>query len=163
MLNKPKKNRFLQTKFSFGATSAIITNLGLITGFAKVAHPQTIIIGGILAIALADNMSDSLGIHFYQESELINHKEVWLSTLSNFFTRLLVSLTFIIWVIIFPIKLAVTFSIIWGLILLAIMSYMIAKARKVNPFMAVLEHLLIAVFVIIAGNSVGGWINSRFS
>jgi hypothetical protein len=53
-------------------------------------HPKVGIIGALLVIALADNMSDSFGIHFYQESECVGKREVWLSTFTNFFTRLLV-------------------------------------------------------------------------
>ena len=90
-----EKCRLTQTKFSFGATSAIITNLGLITGLDKLAHPQLSIITGILIIAVADNIADSAGIHIYQESECLGSKEVWFSTLSNFLTRILVSLAFI--------------------------------------------------------------------
>ena len=52
-----EKCRLTQTKFSFGATSAIITNLGLITGLDKLAHPQLSIITGILIIAVADNIA----------------------------------------------------------------------------------------------------------
>ena len=147
--------RLYQTKFSFGATSAIITNLGLITGLDSLSHPKLSIIGGILVIALADNISDSVGIHIYQESECIPDKEVWFSTFSNFFTRILVSLTFIILVLVLPIRLAVFCSIIWGLLLLAFMSYTIAKDRAVKPYKAIFEHISIAIFVIIVSGLVG--------
>ena len=100
MINYIKnKYRLYQTKFSFGATSAIITSLGLIAGLDSLSHPKSGIIGGILVIALADNVSDSVGIHIYQESECIPDKEVWFSTFSNFFTRILVSSTFIVLVL----------------------------------------------------------------
>src|SRR5512136_1530455 len=102
-----KKGRPIQTKFSFGAASAIITNLSLIVGLDTVSHPQLTIIGGILVIAFADNISDSLGIHIYQESEHLSQKEVWLSTSANFFTRIFVSLTFIFWIIALPLQAAV--------------------------------------------------------
>jgi VIT1/CCC1 family predicted Fe2+/Mn2+ transporter len=157
-----KGGRLFQTKFSFGATSAIITNLGLIVGLDKMANPQAMIIGGILAVALADNISDSFGIHIYQESECINHREVWFSTLTNFFARLLVSLTFVFLVVFLPMSLAIPFSIVWGLFLLAILSYSIAKSRGLNPLAAIGEHVGIALFVLFASNFVGGWISSRF-
>lgn len=64
------------TRFSFGATSAIITNLGIITGLDTMTNPKLSIIGALLVIALADNLSDSFGIHIYQESEHIGKKEV---------------------------------------------------------------------------------------
>jgi vacuolar iron transporter family protein len=159
-MNRKKQS---QTKFGFGMTSAIITNLGLITGLDKVAHPQMIIVGGILAVALADNISDSLAIHIYQEAECVNHREAWFSTATNFLSRLLVSLTFVFLVVVLPIRVVVPVSILWGLFLLAILSYSIAKSRKVNPYIATLEHLGIAILVIIASHAVSGWIHARFS
>jgi VIT1/CCC1 family predicted Fe2+/Mn2+ transporter len=103
-----------------------------------------------------------LGIHIFQESENVSKKEVWYSSLTNFLTRILISLTFILLVIALPLKLAAIFSIVWGLSLLAIMSYIIAKARKINPYSAILEHVSIAIAVVIASNLVGKFVIGRF-
>ena len=151
-----------QTRFSFGATSAIITNLGIITGLDTLTHPKLSIIGALLVIALADNMSDSFGIHIYQESEHLGKKEVWLSTLTNFLTRLFVSSTFIILIIVLPIRLAAVCSVIWGLFVLTFMTYTIAKQQKINPFSAIFVHLTIAVIVVVASNFIGAFVISRF-
>jgi len=162
LTNLKNKCRRYQTKFSFGATSAIITNLGIITGLDTLVHPKLSIIAGMLVVALADNIADSFGIHIYQESECIDNKEIWFSTLSNFFTRVFVSLTFIILVAALPINVAVPCSICWGLALLAIMSYAIAKDRKVNPYSEIFKHIIIAVFVIILSHFIGRHIISKF-
>jgi VIT1/CCC1 family predicted Fe2+/Mn2+ transporter len=151
-----------QTRFSFGATSAIITNLGIITGLDTLTHPKLSIIGALLVIALADNLSDSFGIHIYQESEHIGKKEVWLSTLTNFLTRLFVSSTFIILIIVLPIRLAVVCSVVWGLLVLTVMTYTIAKQQKINPFSAIFVHLTIAVIVVVASNFIGAFVITRF-
>jgi len=149
----PKKSlKNILTKFSFGATSSIITFLGLIIGLDGLTNPKPGIIGGLLLIALADNISDTLGIHIYQESESSTQKEVWFSTATNFLTRFLVSLIFIFIILIFPINTAAILSIIYGLLLLSVMSYFIAKNKKINPFLAILEHISIAVVVIIASH-----------
>ena len=159
------KNRYFnyQTKFSFGATSGIITNLGIICGLDTLAHPKLSIIASILVVALGDNIADSFGIHIYQESEGIDMKEVWFSTLSNFLTRVFVSLTFIALVVALPLHLAVPCSIGWGLVLLAIMSYVIAKDRKVNPYSAIFEHIFIAIVVITLSHFVGRYIIGKFN
>jgi len=163
MINKIKNNcRPSQTSFSFGATSAIITILGLITGLDTLKQSKLSIIAGILVIALADNISDSLGIHMYQESECLNGREVWFSTCTNFLIRLLVSLTFVLIVSFLPIPLMVLCAVTWGLALLAGMSYVIARNRGVNPFQSIFEHLSIAVIVIIASHFVGRWIIHSF-
>jgi VIT1/CCC1 family predicted Fe2+/Mn2+ transporter len=163
MVNNLKSQcRPSQTKFSFGATAAIITNLGLIAGLDTLAHPKLSIIGSILVIALADNIADSLGIHIYQESECINNKEVWFSTLTNFLTRLFVSLTFIFLLVVLPITLAVVSSIVWGLLLLAFMSYAIAKNTGTNPYRSIFEHITIAMAVIMASHLLGRYFISKF-
>ena len=151
-----------QTKFSFGTTSAIITNLSLISGLDTMTHPKLGIIGGILVIALADNISDSLGIHVYQESECITQREVWISTCTNFLARFFVSLTFILFVAILPIHWAVVCSIAWGLSLLGILSYSIAKGEEINPYRALLEHITIAIIVISLSHFIGQWAISKF-
>ncbi len=55
--------------FSFGLTSGIITTLGLMIGLYSGTNSQLVVIGGILTIAIADSMSDALGIHISEESE----------------------------------------------------------------------------------------------
>jgi len=59
----------LKTGFSFGLTSGIITTLGLMMGLHSGTHSKTVVIGGILTIAIADAFSDALGIHISEESE----------------------------------------------------------------------------------------------
>jgi len=70
------KTKFIPTKFSFGSTSAIITNVALIMGLNSAKDAKLAIIGSLLVIALADNVSDSFGIHMYQESEGLSQKRV---------------------------------------------------------------------------------------
>ena len=156
------QHRLYQTKFSFGATSAVITSLGLITGLDTMAHARMSIIGGILIIAVADNISDSVAIHIHQESECVNEKEVWFSTATNFLARLIISATFILLVAVLPINTAVFCSMFWGLSLLAAISYTIAKTRKLNPYLVVFEHLVIAVCVIAASHFFGRLFIKKF-
>lgn len=157
-----RKKRGYQTRFSFGSTSAIITNLGLIAGLHSEVNAKISIISGILVIALADNISDSFGIHIFQESERIVKREIWWSTLSNFMTRLFVSLTFVFLMAVLPNNLAPILSIAWGLILLAIISYLIAVDEEKDPYLSVLTHVLIAIAVALMSNFVGDLILSRF-
>jgi hypothetical protein len=48
---------------SFGLTSGLITTLGLMIGLNSGTNSKLVVIGGILTIAVADSLSDSLGIH----------------------------------------------------------------------------------------------------
>ncbi|HVN67546.1 MAG TPA: hypothetical protein VMT55_04170 [Candidatus Sulfotelmatobacter sp.] len=151
-----------QTRFSFGSTSAIITNLALMAGLHSEANAKVSIIGGILVIALADNISDSFGIHIYQESEKIETWEIWTSTLMNFLARLAVSLSFVALILLLPLNTAICFSIGWGLLLLAFISYIVAVNEGANPYSSILTHLLIAIVVIFLSNLVGDFLVSRF-
>ena len=68
----------------FGLTSGIITTLGLIVGLSSGTNSKSVVIGGILVIALADAFSDSLGMHISEEANRKNKtKDVWESTFST--------------------------------------------------------------------------------
>jgi len=148
----------------FGLTSGIITTLGLIVGLHSGTHSKLVILGGILAIAVADAFSDALGIHISEESE-IKHtvKEIWESTISTFLSKLVFALTFIIPIVVFELSTAIMVSVIWGLSLLCILSFIVAKEQKTKPWKVIAEHLIIAVVVIIITHYVGDWIGSQFT
>jgi vacuolar iron transporter family protein len=151
------------TKFSFGATSAIVTCLAFIIGLSRITNSKLSIIGSLLVIAIADNISDSLGIHIYQESDLKKSEVVRVSTFLNFITRFFVILIFILLVLFLPTGYAIIFSIVWGISLLVTMSYFIAKEQKVNPYSAIFWHVALAVSVIIISNFLSEWIMNIFT
>jgi len=114
-------------------------------------------------IAIADNISDSLGIHIYQESDLKKSEVVRANTFFNFLTRFFVILIFILLVVFLPTGFAIIFSIIWGISLLIVLSYSIAKEQKVNPYKAIFEHVAVAAAVIFISNFLSEWILHFFS
>ena len=145
--------------FSFGLTSGIITTLGMIIGLHSSTHSAPVVIGGILVIAVADALSDSLGIHVSEESE-IKHpkKEIWESTFTTFLSKFIFALTFIVPVLFLPLSMAITTSIVWGLSLITIFSMYLAKKQKLKLHKVILEHLLVAIIVIIVTHYVGDWV-----
>ncbi len=84
------------SKFSLGATAAITTSMGLIAGLSQGESAKKQIITGLLIIAIVDNLSDSLGIHIYKESEGVPKRETNLFTYGNYLTRLVIALTFVL-------------------------------------------------------------------
>jgi len=157
-------NDSLKTGLSFGLTSGIITTLGLMVGLHSGTNSKLVVLGGILTIAIADAFSDALGIHISEESEG-NHtpKEVWLSTFSTFFFKLIFASTFIIPVLVLELDKAIIASIIWGLSILSVASYKIAKSQKENVWKVIGEHVIIAIVVIILTHFVGEWISLIFA
>ena len=148
---------------SFGITSGIITTLGLMVGLNAGTGIKLVVIGGILTIAIADAFSDALGIHISEESNNKNsHKAIWEATISTFFTKLIIALSFIIPLLIFNLSTAIKINLLWGFLLLVIFNYYLAKMRKENPWFIVGEHLLIALIVIIITYLVGKFVAINF-
>ena len=149
----------LKKGFSFGLTSGIITTLGLIVGLGSSTNSKIVVIGGILAIAIADALSDSLGIHISEESENRHtQREIWESTVSTFLSKFFFAMTFIIPILFFQLSVAIIMSVIWGLSMITIFSAYMAIQQRVKIYKVVLEHLFIAILVIIATHYVGSWI-----
>ena len=153
----------LKTGFSFGLTSGIITTLGLMVGLHAGTHSELVIIGGILTIAIADAFSDALGIHVSEESENKHTpKEIWESTISTFLSKFVFALTFIVPFLLFQVSTAIIVNVIWGIFLLSIFSFYIAREQKAKPWKVVMEHLIIALVVIVITHYVGDWVGRTF-
>jgi VIT1/CCC1 family predicted Fe2+/Mn2+ transporter len=154
----------LKTGLSFGLTSGIITTLGLMVGLHSGTNSRLAVIGGILTIAIADAFSDALGIHVSEESENKHTtREIWEATLATFASKFIFALTFIVPVMLLQLATAVLVSVVWGLSLLGIFSFMLAREQNKAPWKVVTEHLGIALVVIVSTHYVGGWIASTFT
>jgi hypothetical protein len=145
---------------SFGATSAIVTSMGLISGFGAAGISRPTIVAGLLIVGLADNLTDSLSIHIYQESEKLEQRAAFRATVGNFAIRLLISLSFITLVIRLSIRDLVAASLLWGLLLLAGLTWFIARSRHANVLTEILKHLGVAAAVIAASHATGAFIDT---
>ena len=142
--------------FSFGLTSGIITTLGLMVGLSSGTHSKLAVIGGIITIAIADSMSDAMGIHISEESEnRHSSREIWESTFSTFFFKFIIALSFVLPVIFFDLNLSIIISVFWGFSLLSLFSYSIAKSNKKKVLSVVSEHIFIGVLVVVLSHYVG--------
>ncbi|MBW3016789.1 hypothetical protein KY316_00310 [Candidatus Woesearchaeota archaeon] len=140
---------------SFGLTSGIITTLGLIVGLHSSTHSKLVVLGGILVIAVADALSDSLGMHISEESIKKTKQQIWKSTFATLFTKFIIAMTFVVPVLMFQLSSAIVVSIIWGLLLLTVLSYHISLQEKAKSLNVIFEHLAIAAIVIIVTHFVG--------
>jgi VIT1/CCC1 family predicted Fe2+/Mn2+ transporter len=157
-------NHSLKTGLSFGLTSGIITTLGLMVGLHSGTHSRLAVIGGILTIAIADAFSDALGIHVSEESENKHtSREIWEATACTFVSKFVFALTFLVPVLALPLTTALVVSVAWGLSLLAVFSFYLAKEQGEKPWRVAGEHLLIAAVVIVITHLAGEWISSTFS
>ena len=145
--------------FSFGLTSGIITTLGLIVGLHSGTHSKIVILSGIIIIAIADALSDALGIHISEESEdKHTTKEIWESTITTFLSKFVFALMFIFPILFLKLSTAIIVCVIWGLFLITIFSYYMARQQKVSPYKVIFEHLIIAIIVIVITHYIGDFI-----
>lgn len=157
----------LITGISFGVTSGVITTLGMIVGLHSATSSRLAVIAGIVVMAIADGFADAAGLHMVEEAELdkgkVKHvqKEIWLTTLFTFLSVCGFILTFVIPLLIFSLKTAVFITIAWGILLLIILNFYVARIRKESPIKLVSEHILLAMVVIIISYLVGSLIAVR--
>jgi VIT1/CCC1 family predicted Fe2+/Mn2+ transporter len=148
--------------YIFGSAAAIITNTSLIVGLGSARAGKGPIIGGLLTIALADNISDSLGFHLYNETDRSGARLTVLATSLYFASRLLVSSSFVAIVLILSVPQAILVAIVWGLLLLTLLSYLITKSNRKNSLREIARHVLVAVVVISLSRVVGSLIAEHF-
>jgi len=142
---------------SFGLVSGVITTLGMMIGLDVGTSSKITVILGVITIAIADAFSDSLGVHVSEESEKRSKKKIWNATVATFLSKLFFAMSFIIPLMIFELGTAVIISVIYGLALISIISYYIAKKQKKIAWHMITEHLVIAIVVITISFFVGNW------
>jgi VIT1/CCC1 family predicted Fe2+/Mn2+ transporter len=149
--------------FSFGLTSATITTLGLMIGLHSGTHSKLVVLGGILTIAIADAFSDSHGVHISEEFEnKKSPKDVWMATIATFLSKFIFALTFVVPVLLFSLDTAIIVSIVWGLFMISLLSYKMAKEQNNNMLQVIGEHVLIFFSVMAITHFVGDFLGTHF-
>jgi vacuolar iron transporter family protein len=133
---------------SFGLTSAVMTSMAVIMGFSTSSHAQGTIVTALLILAIADNISDSFGVHIQEESELKSREDVRKATFRNFIARLMLTLVFILYVLLLPMIFAVVLSVATGILILIFLSISISKQRKTRSASAIIQHLALAIAIL---------------
>lgn len=152
-----------RTGWHFGLTSGVITTLGLVVGLHAGTESLRAVVGGIITIAVADAMSDALGIHIAKESERqIATRQIWQATAVTFVAKFAMALTFLLPVLLLPLRAAVFTSVVWGLLVVGVLSYGLARDRQVAALPVIGEHVGITVLVVIISHAVGEAIARAF-
>lgn len=151
-------NAAWKTGLSFGLTSGVITTLGLMVGLHAGTHSRAAVLGGILTIAVADALSDAMGIHLAEESKNSGPaREIWEATLATFAAKFVITGTFVVPVLARPLDQAIVISVIWGLLLLTVLSFFVARVQAIPPWKVIGEHVFIALCVVAITHVVGDW------
>ncbi len=147
-----------RTGASFGLTSGVLTTLGLIVGLHSGTHSRAAIIGGVLTIAVADALSDALGMHIHEESENQHTpREIWVSTAATLVTKFAMAASFLLPLVILQLSYAIVASIAWGAIVLTLISFLLAREQHIHAGKVISEHLGIAALVVVLTHFVGDW------
>ena len=149
------------TRISFGGTAAIVTSMALIAGLDAANAGRAAMVSALLIAAVADNLTDSLSVHMYQESERLEEREAFIGTLTNFATRFIVCLSFVLIVALFREHAAAVGGIVWGMSLLSVLTYILARHRKVSAMSELGKHLAVALVVVFVSKSIGHWITAH--
>ncbi len=152
-----------RTGLFFGATSGVITTIGLIVGLNSGTSSITAVLGGILVISVADAMSDALGIHLAEEADPnTDHAHVWAATIMTFVTKFVFSISFAVPLLLLPLTTAVAVSVVWGLLVIVILSYFLARSQNESPLYIIAEHVGIAILVLVFSHYIGVWVAATF-
>lgn len=153
-----------RTGLFFGATSGVITTIGLITGLNAGTGSMAAVLGGILVIAVADAMSDALGIHLAEEADpATTTQHVWSATLSTFLTKFIFSVSFAVPLLLLPLQQAVVVSVLWGMLVIAVLSYFLGRSQEESSLAIIVEHLGIAIAVVVLSHLIGAWVGRTFA
>jgi len=140
----------------FGLTSGVITTLGVIVGLHSGTLSKLAVVVGIIVLAVADALSDAMGIHVSEEAEMEHTtKELWTTAVFTFMSKLFVALSFIVPVTFLELYNAILVSIFWGVFLITVFSFYMAKSQNQNPYKVIAEHVLITVLVVLSAHYLG--------
>ena len=149
------------TRISFGGTAGVVTSMALLTGLHAAHAKAATIISALLIAAVADNLTDSLSVHMYQESERIEQRSAFVGTVVNFGTRFFVCLSFVVLVAMCPPQAAALAGVLWGICLLTGLTWLVARHRKVSVLGEVSKHLGVALAILLVSEAIGRWITAN--
>ena len=147
----------------FGITSGVITTLGLISGLHSGTNDKLAVLVGIIVLAVADSLSDAIGIHISEEAENEHSThELWQSAFFTFVSKLLVAFSFVIPLQLFDLYTSILVSVFWGALLISVFSYLMAKSQKQNPAKVIAEHVIIMIAVVVVAHYIGDLVHEIF-
>lgn len=144
-------------------TSGVMTTLGMMVGLSASTHSKIAVLGGIIAISIADAFSDAVGMHISEESENVHStRDIWEATLSTLISKFVFALSFVVPVLFLDLEPAILVSICWGMLLVTLFSWYMGKQQGVRILRVVLEHVAIVILVIVITHYVGGWVATLY-
>jgi VIT1/CCC1 family predicted Fe2+/Mn2+ transporter len=122
------------------------------------------VLGGIFVVAVADAMSDAMGIHIAQEADPESTSDhIWAATIWTFITKLVVALSFALPLLWLPLQTAVIVCVSWGLLVITLLSAYLAHIQRVKALPVITEHVMITIVVVTVSYFIGIWVRASFA
>jgi hypothetical protein len=142
----------------------VITTTGLMVGLYAGTESVVAVVGGVMVIAVADAMSDALGIHVAQEADpSATAAHIWAATFAALIAKFLVASSFALPLLWLPLSAGIVVALAWGVIVVTVVSIQLARSRGARALPIVTEHLAVGSLVIVLSHLTGRWINDAFS
>lgn len=142
----------------------MITTTGLMVGLYAGTESVVAVVGGVMVIAIADALSDALGIHVAQEADpSATTTHIWAATFATLITKFVVASSFIAPLLWLPLRAGVLVALLWGVVVMTVLSIQLARSRGVRALPIVAEHLAVGLLVVILAHVTGRWINDLLS
>ena len=154
------RNKGARTGLFFGATSGVITTIGLIAGLNAGTNSMVAVLGGILVVAVADAMSDTIGIHLAQESDPIRRKSTYGPRRYGHSDQADRGVEFCAAA---PVAARRRSRLGWmGTAGDHLLSAYLARVQGTPVLNVVTEHVVIAIVVVAVSHFIGVWVNVTF-
>jgi len=151
-------------KWTFGISSAVLTTLGMIVGLNSATSSRLAVLAGIAAVAIADSLSDSLGMYSQKKAERgTSSKTAFNYAWGCFLGKFIFTFSFMIPFLLLPIEPAILISVIWGLMLISFVNAQIAFIQEENITWGVTKSIIITLIVVLLSYLAGKAIDILFS
>ena len=150
-------------KFAFGISGGVLTTLGVMVGLLGATSSKLAVIAGIVSVAVADSLSDSISMYSSKKAERGTTQKAAIASAVNVFVgKFVFTLSFILSFLFFSFNLAILINLIWGLSLIILLNLIIAIIQEENKLKTILKNTLVAIFIVVVSYLVGILINSIF-
>ncbi len=148
---------------AFGISGSVLTTLGIMVGLLSATSSELAVIAGIVSVAIADSLSDSISMFSAKKAESgTSHKIAIASALNVFIGKLVFTLSFIVPFLLFSFQTAIIISIIWGLFLIILVNLAIAMAQEESKFKTIMKNTFLALLVVVVSYLFGLLVNLVF-
>jgi adenylate cyclase class IV len=143
-------------ELAFGITSGILTTVGVLIGVNSASGDRLAVIASVVAIAVADSWSDAFGMYTARVTERGSSRAAALRyAAGTLLGKLVMPLTFLLPIALLPLGVAVIVDLVWGAVVLALLSLERALVGQLSPVRQVAVTLGLAALIVTLSSLAG--------